>query len=154
MATDDQNGLEQAVDRTLKRLPELSAPETLLLRVMAAIQARESLAWYRQPWQAWPAPLRSLSLTIMLGCFGGLCLAAWQLMQLEGVAALGREVGQLFAGVSAFLNVLGALLHSAVLVAKKLGTGVIVGCLLLVATAYTTCLGLGSVCVRLAMAKR
>jgi hypothetical protein len=154
MEMDDQKELEQMVGRALRRLPELRAPDTLLPRVMTAIQMRASLPWYRQPWQAWPAPLRGLSLTVMLGCFGGLCLAAWQLTQLEGVAALGREVGQLFAGVSAFLNVLSALLHSALLVAKKLGTGVIVGCLLLVVAAYTTCLGLGSVCVRLAMAKR
>jgi hypothetical protein len=93
-------------------------------------------------------------MAVLLVCFGGLCLAAWQLTQLEGTAALGREVGRLFGGVTAVFNVLGVLFESAVLIVKKLGTAFIIGCLLMIGIAYTTCLGLGSVCIRLALARR
>lgn len=154
MNHEPERRLEEAVDRALKNIPELTAPRTLVPRVMAAIQQRAALPWYRQAWQMWPAPLRIASMAVLIASFGGLCFAGWQLTQLEGVAALGREFGRLFAGVTAAVSTLGVLLEAVVLIVKKLGTGFMVGCLLVLAFGYAACVGLGSVCVRLALARR
>ena len=46
--------LEQEIDRELKGLRELRAPEALVGRVLRAIAQPVCLPWYRRSWQTWP----------------------------------------------------------------------------------------------------
>lgn len=46
--------LERLVDRELQRLPAPRAPETLLPRVLAAVDAAARRPWYRRAWFTWP----------------------------------------------------------------------------------------------------
>src|SRR5258705_4824538 len=78
--------LENEIHRELKKLPELIAPRTLISRVMAAIEARLRLPWYRQSWQVWPLPLRAVSLVILLALFGGLFFRGLKFSHAEAVA--------------------------------------------------------------------
>src|SRR5437867_829054 len=96
--------LEAEIDREIKRLPELLAPHTLLLRVMKAIESRASLPWYRQSWQVWPVAARVLSLAVLLLLFAGLCFAGWKLAQAESLATLTHRLSGWFAGVGAVCN--------------------------------------------------
>ena len=146
--------LEAAIDRELKGLPELPAPDTLALRVMVAIESRAKVAWYRQPWEMWPAPLRMGSLALLLALFGGLCFGGWRLAQGEAFIGATHKLGQWLAGVSALGNTLSVLLGAVVLAVKQLGTGFLVAALMAVAVGYAVCLGLGTVCVRIAFARR
>ena len=59
MNSEYEKRLEAEIERELKGLPELTAPGTLVSRVMAAIEQRADRPWYRQPWQAWPVALRA-----------------------------------------------------------------------------------------------
>jgi len=146
--------LEAMIDRELKGLPELPAPDVLASRVMSAIGNRAKVAWYRQPWQMWPAALRLGSLVLLLALFGGLCLAGWRLAQGEAFIGATHEFGRWLSSVSALGNTLSVLLGAVVLAAKQLGTGLIVAVLAAVAIGYLICLGLGTVCVRIAFAQR
>ena len=146
--------LEAAIDRELKGLPELPAPDTLASRVMEAIESRAKVAWYRQPWEMWPAPLRMGSLALLLALFGGLCFGGWRLAQGESFIGATHKLGQWLAGVSALGNTLSVLLGAVVLAVKQLGTGFLVAALMAVAVGYAVCLGLGTVCVRIAFARR
>jgi hypothetical protein len=146
--------LEAVIDRELKDLPELPAPDALASRVMLAIEHRAKVAWYRQPWQMWPAALRLGSLVLLLALFGGLCLAGWRLAQGEAFIGATHEFGRWLSGVSALGNTLSVLLGAVVLAAKQLGTGLIIAALAAVAIGYLICLGLGTVCVRIAFAQR
>jgi hypothetical protein len=51
MESDD---LERLVDGALKRLPSPHAPDTLLPRVMAVVDASAHRVWYRRAWRTWP----------------------------------------------------------------------------------------------------
>jgi len=46
--------LERFVDGALKQLPPPRAPETLLPRIMAAVDATAQRPWYRRAWRTWP----------------------------------------------------------------------------------------------------
>jgi hypothetical protein len=121
---------------------------------MMAIEGRANVAWYRQPWQRWPAVLRTAALVILLALFGGLCFAGWQLAQDEAFIGATHKVGGWLSSVSAVGNAVSVLLGAVVLAVKQLGTGFIVAALVAVAAGYAMCLGLGTVCVRLAFAHR
>ena len=154
MNPDYEKQLEEQIDRELKRLPELSAPNTLAARVMQAIELRASLPWYRQPWQMWPAPWRFATLAFLLLSFGGLFVASWRLTQAAGVANVVQEVGELFSGVHVIWNVANALCGALMTVIKQLGSVMLIGILVGVLLAWAMCLGVGTVCVRLALARR
>jgi hypothetical protein len=54
--------LEGLVDRELRRLPAPRAPQTLLPRVLAAVDAWANRPWYTRAWFAWPIGWRLASL--------------------------------------------------------------------------------------------
>jgi hypothetical protein len=154
MNPDYDKQLETAISCELKALPELAAPTALANRVMAAIGQRARVPWYRRSWQTWPAALQAASLVVLLALFGGLCLGGWQLSQ-TGTATLAlHRMGEWFFGLGVIGNTFNVLVNAAAVVVKKLGTGVIVACLVAVGTGYAMCIGVGTVYFRLAFAKR
>lgn len=154
MNSQQERELELEIDRELKSLPELAAPNALSRRVMLAIEQRRALPWYAQPWQNWPMPLRFAALSLLSIMFGGLCLASWQLTKAAGVSAAMQEVGGLFSGLTTVWNTINVLLGAVVVVVKHLGTGFMIGCALIAGLGYALFVGLGTACVRLAMARR
>ena len=58
----DNDELAARVDRELRRLPLPRAPQTLLPRIMAAVEAWAQRPWYTRAWFAWPAQWRLVSL--------------------------------------------------------------------------------------------
>lgn len=154
MNPEHEKNLEAQIDRVLKGLPELSAPRTLLPRVLQTIARRHSLPWYQQPWQMWPAALRVTAMVFLLASCGALCAACWQLTRAAGFSAASQELAQTFSGLSGLWNAVNVLLSALVLVLKHLGTLFIVGCGVALAFGYAICLGLGTACVRLAYARR
>ena len=154
MSSKYEKRLESEIDRELKALPELVAPPSLLLRVMAAIESRLNLPWYRQSWQGWTLALRAVSLVILLGLFCGLCFATWKFTHTEAfAAAMQRPIGWL-SGLGAILHAVSVVLGSLVLAVKQLNTAVIIGCLVALGVGYAMCLGLGTVYLRLGLARR
>jgi hypothetical protein len=149
-----EHRLATAIDRELKRLPEVPAPPTLLPRVLRMIEARARLPWYRKAWQGWPTPWRVLSLVLALTLFGGFCFGSWQLMHTQPVSVALHRVGGWLASLATLLNVINVLLGAVWGAMKHLGTGFIVACLASIALGYTACVGLGSVYFRLAFARR
>ena len=154
MSMEYERELEAEIDRELKALPDLTAPGTLVRRVMLATQHRRALRWYNQPWQNWPYPLRVTALALLSVMFGGLCVASWQLTRAAGVSAAMQEVGGMFSGLAAVWNVINVLFGAVVLVVKHLGTGFMIGCALIAALGYALCVGLGTAYLRLAFARR
>jgi hypothetical protein len=56
--------LERLVDRELQRLPGPRAPESLLPRVMAAVEAAARRPWYRRAWFTWPVGWQMASVVL------------------------------------------------------------------------------------------
>ncbi|MCC7010168.1 MAG: hypothetical protein IT184_15280 [Acidobacteria bacterium] len=57
--------LERLIDRELRALPAPRAPRSLVPRVMAAIDARQAMPWYRRGWSQWPPVWRTTSLAAL-----------------------------------------------------------------------------------------
>ena len=146
--------LENGIHRELRKLPELIAPRTLISRVMAAIEARLRLPWYRQSWQVWPLGLRAVSLVILLALFGGLCFGAWKLSHAEAVAAAMQRPLSLLSGLGAIFHAISVVLTSLILAVKQLGAGILIACLAALAFGYAMCVGLGTAYLRLGLARR
>ena len=146
--------LEREIDRELKALPALPAPPALAARVMAAIGNRANLAWYRRPWQMWPPALRAGSFAMALVLFGGLCVLVGRLGQGEAIINAAQKLGPLLSGLSAFGNALSVLWSAVIMAVKQIGTGFLLPAVVALAFGYAMCLGLGTVCVRLALARR
>ena len=56
--------LERLVGRELNRLPGPRAPETLLPRVMAAVDAASRRPWYTRAWFTWPVGWQAASASV------------------------------------------------------------------------------------------
>lgn len=74
--------LTRLVDRALRRLPAPRAPETLALRVMAAVRAVPSAAATSRSWMAWPIGWRVLSAAATIAILAGLSWA-WPAAQAQ-----------------------------------------------------------------------
>jgi hypothetical protein len=75
--------LEKRVDRALADLPPLTAPDTLLPRVLAAVQAWAERPWYQRAWLTWPVGLQVASAVLLLLMVAGGALAM-PLVQAQG----------------------------------------------------------------------
>ena len=146
--------LEAAVDCELKALPILRAPKTLLPRVMAVIEQRAGVPWYRRAWQTWPLPLQAVSMLVLMVSFAGLCLGSWQLVHASAVASATSEASGCFRMLSTILSTLGVLVNAIVLAVRSLGPLVLFGILVAVLLGYAVCVGFGTLYVRLAFARR
>jgi hypothetical protein len=58
--------LEQRVDRALAELPPLAAPDTLLPRVLAAVQSWAERPWYQRAWLTWPMGMQVASVAMLM----------------------------------------------------------------------------------------
>jgi hypothetical protein len=154
MNPNDDQQLESAIRRELKALPELTAPAAVANRVLAAIELRLNVPWYRRSWVTWPAALQVASLAAMLMLFGGLCLAGWELSHTETIMSAMHRAGQWFSRLNTIGSMFNILAGSVMLVVKQLGTTFIITCLVAAGLGYAIFLGLGTVYFRLAFAKR
>ena len=154
MNSEYEEKLAAEIDRELKALPALKAPPTLLRRVMAALEVRQRLPWYRQAWSAWPVPLRAAALIILVSFFASLCLGVWKLPETEGYMTASRHAAGWLAGLTTLWNALNALVATFANIVQRLGQGFLIGALAAAALAWAMCLGLGTACVRLACARR
>lgn len=145
--------LERLIHRELRRLPLRSAPQSLLPRVLARIEARARQPWYRRLWTRWP--------TACQGVFLGLLAAvAWGLTCGLGEAWTSLVTPQLTARLSPWLSPLDALGDGLATAGKALfgslrkpGQMALLAGLAVVAAAYLSCLGAGTALYRLANAK-
>ena len=154
MKPDDDIRLEEEIGLALKGLPELKAPPTLARRVMAKIESRVELPWYRRSWQNWPVALQTASFVALLVMFGGLTFGAWELFKAPETTAALQKTSNWFSGFSVLWNTIHALAGAAFLALQRLGTGVIIAGIVLVMFAYFACIGLGTVAVRFTFARR
>src|SRR6478752_931002 len=61
----DEDDLEALASRELRRLPLPRAPQTLLPRVLAAVDAWARRPWYMRAWFTWPLGWQGASLALV-----------------------------------------------------------------------------------------
>jgi len=154
MNLDYEKTLEAEIDRELKTLPEISAPGTLISRVMARIELRAALPWFRRAWDTWPGPLQGVFLVAMLALFGGLCFGGWEASHTATFGLAVHKIGGWFSGFGALYSALNALAGAIFAMIKQINSAILIGFLFAAGLGYAIFLGLGTMYVRLAFAKR
>jgi hypothetical protein len=149
-----ENQLAAKVQQELNTLGELSAPPALAGRVLRAIQQRTAAPWYRCAWQSWPLALQGVSLVALLALFGGICFGVVELSHVAHVSPAGQRAGEWFAWFGVLWKTAAVLADAAATAFRQLGMGVLIGCGVALLAAYAACVGLGTACVRLALARR
>jgi hypothetical protein len=147
-----QQKLEAAVHRCLRELPERAAPATLIPRVLKTIEMR-ARAWWRQPLLAWPPALRIAVLSAAVILVGALVYGGFVV---QGSFA----GGNLWTRIAGALSVLDPIWEmaatwlKAVLVLAQAAKTLLIYAAGLFVMMYLACIGLGTACFRLVIAKR
>jgi hypothetical protein len=152
MNEDEQ--LEQLMQRELRKLPELRAPETLVHRVMLAVHAKERQPWWQCPWLTWPRPAQWISSAFFAATVTALIYLGAQAWQLAGI---GNPLDKIWIGILSLAplwNWLLTLLNAVVLVIQKGGQLYLLIGLGVGATMYLFCVATGTACYRLALNRR
>lgn len=140
--------IEKWLDGELKKLPELSAPESLLVRVMGTIQERSHRPWWRRSWQGWPPGLQVVAFLLLLVTAGGVSYLG--AVAIDEIRVFGAEtvLGSWFEPLEVGLDLMGTVWRAALLVFQAGGHQLLVVTVLFVLGIYVACLGLGTVCTR------
>ena len=142
--------LESSIDHALKSLPPLAAPDSLLPRVLAALEARAARPWYRRAWQTWPRGGQVLSLAALTAACAAFGFAGGQFSNSDLVRPTGNAWG--LASVAA--NLLSTLGQALLLTLQHLNPTWLAAALLVLATGWFSCVGLGTALFRLAAVRR
>jgi len=142
--------LEALVHRELKALPRPAAPETLLPRVMTAIQRRLARPWYTRALFTWPLAGQAACLVALLALVGGLGL--WLPIAHESggtllSALLGNET-QRIAGAAARV---GATVNAIEVLRRTLVEPLYAYAVILILTMCATSAVLGAALARVAL---
>ena len=153
MQNEREDKLAERIQRELDRLPLLNAPASLLPRVMAAVEARVHLPWWRRSWSTWPTGYRVLfllvSVVLAAGCAYGLSVVG------EDVSfpSLKTAVSGSFAFLRPVWELVLALGNALVLVVRSGGPLLLWVLGLTVTAVYLASVGLGTLCYRVATNK-
>lgn len=148
----NEEPLARWAGNVLGQLPHRTAPRGLAPLILAAVARQRSVPWYRRPWRLWPGSARMLSATLVGGSFAALW---WFLLpQADTVSASAAqaaaaqwEVVRPWAALSTLVSAVGKAL---LLVARGLNPWVLVALGGLLALLWSTTLGLGTACWRMA----
>ncbi len=149
----EQTQLEKAIDRELRKLPDVPAPETLVHRVMLGVHRKERAPWWHQPWLTWPFGFQLASLILLLlsaGLVSYLLGAAWDGVN---VASVWQRVVASFAWLQPFVEVAVALTNAVLVAFRAANQNLVLLGACIITLAYLTFVGLGTVCVRMAFKK-
>lgn len=154
MKNDSEDNLEKLIHRALAKLPELQAPETLIPRVLETIRIEARRPWWRRSWFYWPFGARVVSvvfaLSIMTLIFTGTAFL-WQ----DAAGAVELEVAEpWFARISAIGDILGTMAGAALVVWNSISKLWLLLCMIVAFMMYVACVGIGTLCFRLAVNER
>jgi hypothetical protein len=154
MERNPQQALEELIHRELAKLPNRPAPETLIPRVLAEIQARAHRRWWQRPWPQWPLALQLASVPVLLAGFIGTLYGlsvTWKFF--TGEMQFGT-VWDTLGSFSVVLDVLDTLASAVVVLCRYVGPLWVAGVLMVPVVMYLACVGLGTLCYRMAVYKR
>lgn len=148
---DRDEKLERLIQQTLRELPARRAPRSLEHRVLAELERRAALPWWRKSYAHWPSPVRAAFFVIS---------AAVAAMIVAGIFVLTRgaagteAVGEIATQVASIRALFGTLVDKSVMIFRAIPAVWLYGALALIATCYVTLIGIGAVAYRTIRAHR
>jgi hypothetical protein len=152
MENDSEKQLEELIHRELRKLPELQAPATLILRVRSAIAAQARQPWWQKPLVTWPLAMRVAFVAVLVAILG---LAGFFGAEISyGVSFASQKVAQLSTSFTPLWEHLVALANAVLILGQTLSSHLLIYGALLLGVMYLVCIGVGTLCFRVAFAKR
>jgi hypothetical protein len=149
MSNRDQERWDEVLDRELKALPDLAAPEPLLSRIMDAVRERSTRPWWRCSWQEWPPGLQAVALLVFLAAagvvsyLGAVAVGEIQMVGLESV------LGSRFEPIRDGLELWSTVWRAGMLVFKAGGQQLLLLTVLFVFGIYLVFVGVGTTWTRM-----
>lgn len=148
MERPDQDEFTDLIHRQLMKLPERTAPENLIPRVLRRIERRQR-CWWLRPWGTWPFSAKCFSLPLLASCLGAWLFGAGLVAGLPLADWIGGSAEGFLRPAASGWELLVTLGRAVVLVEQSLAQpwvlAVVGGIVFLM---YLTCLAVGTVCFR------
>jgi hypothetical protein len=154
MKMNDARKLEDFVRRAVDGIPDRRAPHTLEARILAEIDRRAALPWWRQSYSHWPIAARWAFLAVSAAAAAILIAAVMTFLQNPGTVQATGEVAQRFAWLGVAKDTLETLLYDARGVFESIPTLWVYGGLAVIASCYATLIGVGAAAYRTFFARR
>jgi hypothetical protein len=154
MESNPQRTLEELIHRELSKLPERPAPETLIPRVLAQIQARQRKRWWQRAWPQWPLAAQLASLPLMLASVAAAIFGVtviWKFML--GYTEFGT-IADMLDSASEVWDFLAVLGNAVMVLGRSVGQEWLLLGVLVPLSMYLACVGLGTLCYRMASYRR
>jgi hypothetical protein len=149
-----QDRLERLIDDELKRLPPVQAPESLLERVIAAIEEERGKPWWQKPWTAWPRGVQSFFIASLFGLGASLVYA----LSHASTGASAQWISLKMAGPSAALdtafNVFVTLFNAFFLLLQTAAGSWLIVAVASITILYAASVALGVAWFRVALSRR
>ena len=146
--------LEKFIHQTLRALPDRPAPRSLESRVLAAIDARAALPWWRQSFGQWPIAARCVFILLSAGLVKlALMATVWAVGGFHE-SALVNQASAHFGWAEAIIGGFKGVGESFTLVLRNIPSMWIYGILACIAAVYATLFSVGATAYRLLYSNR
>jgi hypothetical protein len=146
--------LEELIHRELAKLTDHQAPASLVPHVLARIQTQAHRHWWQRPWNQWPFALQAISMPVLLLSAVFLMSALdmlWTLLP-SGLGTI--PLSEHLISLAMVWEVVATLGNALLILIQSTGTLWLMLALSIPLAMYLACVGLGTVCYRLAFSKR
>jgi hypothetical protein len=150
----ENKSLEQLIQRELSKLPERQAPDTLIPRVLARIEARARRHWWQRPWTQWPIGLQVVSVPLLLASAAALVVGSSAVWRLYAAQLSFQSLSDGLGTVSDAWDILETLGNALLVLTRGVGQEWVLMALLVPFVMYLACVGLGTLCYRTAFYRR
>lgn len=148
---DRDEKLERLIQQTLRQLPARRAPRSLENRVLAELERRAALPWWRKSYSHWPSPVRAAFFVISAAVAALIVAGIFVLTRgAAGTEAVGEITTQV-AGIRAFF---GTVVEKTFMIFHAIPAVWLYGSIAVIASCYVALIGIGAVAYRTIRAHR
>jgi hypothetical protein len=144
MNPNDSKNLEEFVRKALAAVPERRAPRSLEVRVLAEIDRRAALPWWRRSYAHWPLPARGVFFVAAAAAAVVLIAAGMTVFRDSDAVRSAGEVARHFAWLEVAGSALETLLSATRNIVLSLPALWVYGALAMVGACYAMLIGVGA----------
>ncbi|MDO8545676.1 MAG: hypothetical protein Q7S40_34975 [Opitutaceae bacterium] len=148
ISPENNERLERAIQQTLRQLPPRSAPRSLESRVLAEIERRAALPWWRKSFAHWPIAARAGFIVLSTGIVKLALMATVWVMAGFDPQQYRNAFAPQFAWMDRGLAVVGAITSSFEIILRNIPPLWLYGSIIFVGAMYVALFGLGAAAYR------
>ena len=153
MERSNEQELAERIDCELRQLPAIKSPATLAPRVLAALAMRAHQPWWKKSWAHWSFGVQMIFLALSLSVASGIVYAGSRFAPEVSTAPMLSWLEGYFSFLEPVWQLLGALGIAFASVIRSGGQLLLWSTVAVATVMYLTCVGLGTLCYRVAFNK-